>query len=93
VLGNAVDPATLIQAHIAQARLLVIATPQTVDVRQMVETARSLNPTVDVVVRSENAEEATLLEQEGCGTVFVGKNELARSMTAHVLRQVAVDKP
>ena len=89
VLGNAVDPATLIQAHIAEARLLVIATPQTVDVRQMVETARSLNPTVDVVVRSENAEEATLLEQEGCGTVFVGKNELARSMTAHVLRQVA----
>ncbi|MBT9597468.1 MAG: Kef family K(+) transporter [Vitreoscilla sp.] len=89
VLGNAVDPATLIQAHIAEARLLVIATPQTVDVRQMVETARSLNPTVDVVVRSENAEEAALLEQEGCGTVFVGKNELARSMTAHVLRRVA----
>jgi CPA2 family monovalent cation:H+ antiporter-2 len=58
VLGNAVEPATLIQAHIVDARMLVIATPQTLEVRQMVETARSLNPKVDVVVRSHNAEEA-----------------------------------
>jgi len=28
----------------------------------MIETARSLNPKVDVVVRSHNAEEASLLE-------------------------------
>jgi CPA2 family monovalent cation:H+ antiporter-2 len=89
VFGNAVEPETLVQAHIADARMLVIATPQTVEVRQMVETARTLNPDIEVVVRSHNAEEAALLEREVTGKVFVGESELARSMTEHVLARVA----
>jgi monovalent cation:H+ antiporter-2, CPA2 family len=92
VLGNAVEPATLIQAHIADARMLVIATPQTLEVRQMVETARTLNPRVEVVVRSHNAEEAALLERDQAGKVFVGETELARSMTQHVLAQVMQER-
>jgi len=89
VLGNAVEPVTLIQAHIADARMLVIATPQTPEVRQMVDAARTLNPKVQVVVRSHNAEEAALLEREHAGKVFVGESELARAMTEHVLIHVA----
>jgi len=89
VLGNATEPTTLIQAHIADARMLVIATPQTLEVRQIVETARTLNPKVEVVVRSHNAEEAALLEREHAGKVFVGESELARAMTQHVLTHVA----
>jgi monovalent cation:H+ antiporter-2, CPA2 family len=89
VLGNAVDPATLVQAHIADARMLVIATPQTLEVRQMIATARTLNPKIDVAVRSHNAEEAALLERENGGRVFVGESELARAMTRHVLERVA----
>ncbi len=58
VLGDASEPAVLIQAHIADARMLVIATPDTFDVRQMVETARTLNPGIEIVVRSHNEEEA-----------------------------------
>jgi CPA2 family monovalent cation:H+ antiporter-2 len=88
VLGNAVEPATLIQAHIADARMLVIATPQTVEVRQMVQTAQALNPQIEVVVRSHNEEEAALLEREHAGKVFVGESELARSMTEHVVGRV-----
>ncbi|MEO7338582.1 MAG: YbaL family putative K(+) efflux transporter [Caldimonas sp.] len=88
VLGDAVEPATLIQAHIARARLLVIATPETVAVRQTVATARTLNPAIEVVVRSHNAEEAALLESEGSGKVFVGERELALAMTAHVMGRV-----
>jgi CPA2 family monovalent cation:H+ antiporter-2 len=41
VSGDASDPAVLIQAHIARASLLVIATPDTFNVRKMVETARA----------------------------------------------------
>ena len=89
VLGHAAEPATLIQAHIADARMLVIATPQTLEVRQMVETARSLNSKIEVVVRSHNTEEAALLERDHAGKVFVGENELARAMTEHVLAHVA----
>ena len=88
VLGNAVEPLTLVQAHIANARMLVIATPQTLEVRQMIETARLLNPDIEVAVRSHNEQEALLLEREGAGKVFVGESELARSMTSYVLARV-----
>jgi len=85
VWGDATDPAVLIQAHIREARALVIATAGTVQVRAMVETARALNPGVQVIVRCHNAEEAELLERDGAGKVFVGENELARSMVSFVL--------
>jgi CPA2 family monovalent cation:H+ antiporter-2 len=41
VSGNAADPAVLIQAHIANAAMLVIASPDPLNVRQMVDTARA----------------------------------------------------
>jgi CPA2 family monovalent cation:H+ antiporter-2 len=88
VLGNAAEPLTLVQAHIAHARMLVIATPQTVVVPQMVETARLLNPDIEVAVRSHNEQEAAMLERDGAGKVFVGESELARSMTNFVLARV-----
>ncbi|WP_427911916.1 YbaL family putative K(+) efflux transporter [Ramlibacter sp. MMS24-I3-19] len=89
VWGDATEAEVLVQAHIREARALVIATPETVHVRRMVEIARTLNPDVHVVVRSHNAEEAELLRKEGSGTVFVGERELARSMADFVLGRVA----
>jgi CPA2 family monovalent cation:H+ antiporter-2 len=54
VWGDATTPDVLIQAHIRDARALVIATPETVQVRKMVEVARALNADIEVVVRSHN---------------------------------------
>jgi CPA2 family monovalent cation:H+ antiporter-2 len=85
VAGNAAEPAVLIQAHIAHAAMLVIATPDTFHVRAMIETARALNPAIRCVVRTHNMEEAALLRSENVGEVFVGEQELAGSMTRHVL--------
>ena len=89
VSGDASDPAALIQAHIARARMLVIATPDTFDVRRMIEIARALNPGIETVVRTHSDEEAALLRSENAGTVFVGEHELALGMTRHVLERVA----
>lgn len=89
VWGNATDQEVLIQAHIKDARALVIATPETVQVRSMVETARTLNPPIRVAVRSHSAEEAERLEKDGTGTVFVGERELAKSMVGFVLNVMA----
>jgi CPA2 family monovalent cation:H+ antiporter-2 len=61
VTGDAADPAVLIQAHIAKAAMLVIAIPDTFNVRQMIQTARTLNPAIETVVRTHNEEEAGLL--------------------------------
>jgi CPA2 family monovalent cation:H+ antiporter-2 len=88
VAGNASDPAVLIQAHIVQATMLVIATPDTFHVRAMIETARTLNPTIQTVLRSHNEEEAELLRVEDAGRVFIGEQELAAGMTQYVLDNV-----
>lgn len=87
VSGDASDPAVLIQAHIVNAGLLVVAIPDTFDVRRMIETARKLNPGIEAIIRGHNEQEATLLEQEGAAKVFLGPNELARSMSRHALER------
>jgi CPA2 family monovalent cation:H+ antiporter-2 len=87
VSGNAAEPSVLIQAHIADAATLVIASPDTFNVRQMAQTARSLNPDIEIIVRTHNEEESVLLKNEGIGLVFFGEEELARGMTTHVLER------
>jgi CPA2 family monovalent cation:H+ antiporter-2 len=88
VAGDASEPAVLIQAHVARARMLVIATPDTFHVRQMIEIARTLNPDIDTVVRTHSEEEAALLRSENAGTVFLGEHELAMAMTRYVMEKV-----
>jgi CPA2 family monovalent cation:H+ antiporter-2 len=90
VSGDATDPTVLIQAHVQRARMLVIATPDTLDVRRMTEIARTVNPRIETVVRTHSEEEAALLEKENTGKVFFGEHELAIAMTRHVLEQYAV---
>ncbi len=92
VSGDASDPAVLIQAHIARARMLVIATPDTFSARRMIEIARMLNPGVETVVRTHSEEEAALLQRENAGKVFMGEHELALGMTRHVLERVAGER-
>jgi CPA2 family monovalent cation:H+ antiporter-2 len=89
VFGNASEPAVLLQAHVHRARMLVIAVPDTVDVRQMVETARRVNPRIDTVVRTHRDDEPTALEMDIHGKVFLGEHELAVSMTRYVLDRYA----
>jgi CPA2 family monovalent cation:H+ antiporter-2 len=89
VSGDATDPEVLIQAHVADAAMLVVAAPDAVGVRQMVETARTLNPDIEIVLRTHSEDESELLRNAGIGTVFYGEEELAKGMVSHVLRRFA----
>jgi len=89
VSGDAAEPVVLIQAHIARARMLVIATPDTFRARKMIETARTLKPDIDTVVRTHTDEEADLLKSENAGRVFMGEHELAKGMSQHVLERMS----
>ncbi|GAA0745837.1 Kef family K(+) transporter [Ideonella azotifigens] len=93
VSGNAADPAVLIQAHIANAAMLVIATPDALNVRQMAEAARALNPQIEVVLRTHSEDESELLRRDKIGAVFYGEEELARGMLSHVLDRFDRDTP
>ena len=89
VAGDAGEPAVLIQAHIARASMLVVATPDTLRVRAMIETARALNPSIRTVVRTHSESEADLLRGAHAGKVFVGEHELANSMAQYVFRSLS----
>jgi CPA2 family monovalent cation:H+ antiporter-2 len=90
VSGDAAEPEVLIQAHVHGAAMLVVAISDTVGLERMVETARTLNPSIEVVVRSHNEEESAFLRREGLGgQVFSGEEELARSMIAYIRQRCA----
>jgi monovalent cation:H+ antiporter-2, CPA2 family len=93
VSGNAADPAVLIQAHIARARVLVVAVPDPFDARRILEVARMVNPGVETVVRTHSDEETELFRRENAGQVYMGEHELARSMAEYVLERVAAPQP
>ena len=93
VSGDAAHADVLIQAHIARAGMLVIATPDTVSVRRMAEIARTLNPAIEIAVRTHSEEEARLLTEENVGMVFFGEHELAFAMTRHVLARRGMQLP
>jgi CPA2 family monovalent cation:H+ antiporter-2 len=88
VVGDAADPAVLIQVHVARAKILVIAIPDAFQARKMIEIARTLNPHIHVVVRSHSEDEAALLRREQAVDVLVGERELADSMARHVSEHV-----
>ncbi len=85
VSGDATEPSVLIQAHITDAGMLVVATGDPLNVRQMIDTARTLNPDIEIVLRTRSEDETKLLRKDNMGTVFFGEEELAKSMTHHIL--------
>ena len=89
VSGDASEPAVLIQAHVARASLLVVATPDTLKMRKMVGIARTLNPKIEALLRVHSDEEAELLRRENLGEVFMGEHELALAMTHDILRRMS----
>ncbi|MDO8315615.1 MAG: hypothetical protein Q7T00_10295, partial [Rugosibacter sp.] len=51
----------------------------------MANTARTLNPRIEIVLLTHSEDESMMLRKEGIGTVFFGEEELAKGMTRHVL--------
>ncbi len=91
VSGDAGEAAVLIQAHVARASMLVIATPDSARARKMIGIARRLNPKIETIVRTHSDEEAELMRRERVDSVFMGEHELATSMIARVLGSIAAN--
>lgn len=89
VAGDATEPEVLIQAHVTRARALVIATPDTVGVKAIMDIAHKLRPDLPVIVRTHGDKEAEELRHEPRVEVFMGEEELAKAMLAALLREVA----
>jgi monovalent cation:H+ antiporter-2, CPA2 family len=55
----------------------------------MVETARLLNPDIEIIVRTHSEDESELLAADGFGKIFFGEEELAKGMVRHIFDRFA----
>ncbi|GMV09264.1 MAG: hypothetical protein AMXMBFR55_09980 [Gemmatimonadota bacterium] len=88
VAGDASEPMVLVQAHVARACMLVIAIPDAVRARQMLETALTLRPQIETLVRVHSDEEDELVRGGHARHVFLGENELADAMSERAMEIV-----
>jgi CPA2 family monovalent cation:H+ antiporter-2 len=87
VYGDAVEPAVLIQAHVAEASLLVITANDPVAIGKMVETAKALNPEIGIMVDAEDLSTASILEGAQIGQVFFSDRLVAEAMMLAIERR------
>jgi CPA2 family monovalent cation:H+ antiporter-2 len=93
LFGDATLPETLVLAGIEQAKLLIVATPDSFLARRTMELAQQMNPGLDLVVRTHSEDEQRKLQAQTRGLVVMGERELARAMLEYALLQFGRSKP
>ncbi|MBE1236904.1 cation:proton antiporter [Phaeovibrio sulfidiphilus] len=91
LMGDATDPFLLEEAHIARARLLIVAIPDSFMVRQVVQSAIAMNPGLTITARTHDESERSFLERSGVDRAIMGEQELGLAMMAFALRNVGMD--
>ena len=89
VAGDATEPETLVQAHIHQARLLVVTVPDATDTYPMIRTAHTLRPELTVLSRAPNESEAALLVEAGVTETVQPGQAMAQVLLQRSLAQWA----
>ncbi|HWK36722.1 YbaL family putative K(+) efflux transporter [Sphingomonas sp.] len=84
IVGNAADPAVLARAGIADARVLLVAIPDTFEAGQIVEQARRISPDLLIVARAHHDDEVAHLAAHGASDTIMGEREIARRMAEAV---------
>jgi len=90
IFGDATANGVLASAHIENARLLVIASPDGFHARRILELARASNEKIAVVVRTHSSSELAYLIKQGVDRAVMGELELALEMTNYALRSLGV---
>jgi monovalent cation:H+ antiporter-2, CPA2 family len=88
--GDAANPMIQRQLHLDRARVLVVAIPDPIAARLIVDAARKVNPNLPIVVRTHNARERERLATMGVSEAVMGELELALEMTRFTLRRFGV---
>jgi CPA2 family monovalent cation:H+ antiporter-2 len=84
ISGDASNPVVLVQTHIKNAKMLVLAIPDTVKVREIIKIACKLNPKIKILVRCHDQEEIEFIKKETSCDAFLGEEELAKSMSKKI---------
>jgi CPA2 family monovalent cation:H+ antiporter-2 len=90
IAAPAEDPSVLAVARLEHATVLVVAVPDPIIARVIVESAHQANPRLPIVVRTHSARERAVLERLGASEVVIGEVELGVEMTRYVLGRFGV---
>jgi CPA2 family monovalent cation:H+ antiporter-2 len=93
IRGNVENRVVLDRAPIERATVLVVAVPDPVTTRFVVDTVRRQHPRLPIVARTHSQAERATLRELGATVVVVGEVELALEMTRFTLRQFGVSGP
>lgn len=92
IYGDASTPGILEAAGAERARLLVIATPEGLRTRRIIELARLINPNIDTAVRTQSDAEVAYLESQDVGLAIVGTRELSFGLARYALLSLGVSE-
>ncbi len=85
------DNRTLLErAQLEQARVLVIAIPDALSTRSIVDYALQVNPDLHIVARTHTHRERTFLVERGVSEAVIGELELALEMARFTLHRFGV---
>ena len=80
VIGNAADPDILAAANLATARRLFVTIPEPFEAGQVVQQARTINPSLEILARAHSDAAVEHLDRLGASLVVLGEREIAERM-------------
>jgi CPA2 family monovalent cation:H+ antiporter-2 len=86
IVGHAADARVLAAANLPQAKRLLVAIPDAFAAGQIVEQARALNPSLEIVARAHSDAEVEHLMRHGATLTIMGEREIARAMLETVTK-------
>ncbi|MCM8748410.1 cation:proton antiporter [Thermomicrobiaceae bacterium CFH 74404] len=90
LLGSGDNRTLLDQARLRQARVLVIAIPDALSTRHIVDYALQVNPDLHIVARTHTRRERAFLVERGVSEAVIGELELALEMARFTLHRFGV---
>lgn len=90
--GDATRPEVLREAHVEDARVLVVSTREPYQTRAVLDSARTSNPSVQTIVRAQGEEERPSLEQRHVDVIVIAEDELALALARYSLLRMGFDE-
>lgn len=84
IAGDATHAETLQDAAISKAVAIIVAVPDPFEARKIVEVARHLKPSIRVLVRAHNDEEADYFSRDGVDLAITGPQEIGNRMVQYL---------
>jgi K+:H+ antiporter len=84
IAGAAAQSGLLAAANLAGAKWLISAIPNPFEAGDLIEQARAVNLTLEIVARAHSDAEVDYLKGFGANLIVMGEREIARAIAAHI---------